>query len=1025
MRSILRTGILLAVLGGLLSPAALLAQTNSQIAGTVKDESGGVLPGVTVEASSPVLIEKSLSAVSDSSGRYTIVNLRPGTYKVTFTLGGFSTVSRDNVELPANFTMTLNADMKVGSLEETITVSGQTPLVDVQQAARTQVITRDMIDTLPSTRNLQSVGNFVPGIRLTTPDIGGSRAMEQTSPRAHGLRTNNLVVTVDGMSIESNETNQSQTYYNDALNAEVSVTTSAQTAENSSGGILVNSVPKDGGNIFSGAVFLGGAGSITCPVSNCTTASAPNINAYLKSQNVSSGNGTIHIQNFNGALGGPIQRNRFWFFFATRHVSADELVANTPAFLVSQYTNTGAPAPGGDHIRSLLDQYIRDVGLRLTYQINQKNKLGVFFQRTWKRKGKDFVFGTDPRAATQRDPEHAHLGPGQVKYTNTLTNKILLEAGYSMSIQQFSTFNQPYNDQPRFLPDGVTYNPDWLAGAQRQDSAVNINPACAYSFGCTQWVSNSSDNRTEARRMVFATSMSYVTGSHNIKVGFQDSFGKNHNYSDRQADLIEVYKNGLPTTVTVYTTPSASLTHVRYDLGVYLQDSWTIKRLTLNPGIRDENFNGIIEATTDPAGRFAPARYFPAIPNMPNWHNDLAPRFSAAYDLFGNGRTALKGGWGVYYQQQTGNFAQNYTTSAVSESRNWFDCDINVAGTGCSGVRLPTDGDGIAQLNEIGPSKNPGFGTRPDRNPDPNLQREYSEETTVSLSQQLFSRMSMTIGYYHRSSHNISTTDRTNVSTANYTSFSAPMPAFTSPSLAGGTDATLNGILDPNELLTIYRLSPAAAAVYGTGLVDRNVPDQSIYDGVDLSLQARVKGSTIVGSWSTEKNVSVFCSNQNDPNGPPINDLYIGSPIVANGGRFCDWRKFHIPFQNEFKASGSYPLPHWGIETGVVLQSYSGAPRVITYTVPASLFPGGQTNSEQIILNKPGSLFYPRFNQLDLNVKKNFRAGRKTFSFQVDAFNALNANAVFTRNNAIGASLGQVTAILQGRIIRLGFQMRF
>src|SRR5712692_6029471 len=135
MRSILRTGMLLAAVGGLLWPAPLLAQTNSQIAGTVRDESGGVLPGVTVEAASPVLIEKSLSAVSDSSGRYTIVNLRPGTYKVTFTLTGFSTVSRDGVELPANFTMTLNADLKVGSLEETITVSGQTPLVDVQQAA--------------------------------------------------------------------------------------------------------------------------------------------------------------------------------------------------------------------------------------------------------------------------------------------------------------------------------------------------------------------------------------------------------------------------------------------------------------------------------------------------------------------------------------------------------------------------------------------------------------------------------------------------------------------------------------------------------------------------------------------------------------------------------------------------------------------------------------------------------------------------------------------------------------------------
>jgi hypothetical protein len=1009
-------GILVALVCVVALPSLVMAQ--SQIAGTIKDESGGVLPGVTVEAASPVLIEKSISAVSDSNGRYTVVNLRPGAYKVTFTLTGFSTVVRDGIELPANFTATVNADLKVGALAETITVSGQTPLVDVQQAARTQVLTRDMIDTLPSTRNLQAVGSFVPGVRMGTPDIGGSRAMEQTSPRAHGVRSNNLVVTVDGMSIESQETNQSQTYFNDAWNAEVSVTTSAQTAENSSGGILVNSVPKDGGNIMSGSVFLGGSDG---------NWQSDNISPYLRSQNIGSANGVVHIQNFNAAIGGPIQKDKLWFFMASRHVSADELVANTPAALVTYFTNTGAPYPQGDFIRSLLDQYIRDVGLRLTYQINQKNKLGVFYQRTWKRKGKDFGFGTDPRAGAQRDPRQDNLGPGQMKYTNTLTSKILLEGGYSQAMQHFAIYTQPYNDQPRYLAgaSGTSYNPAWIAGAQKQDSALNITPACAYSFGCTQWVSNSSDSRIEAFRHVLAGSVSYVTGTHNIKAGFQDSFGNNHNYSDRQADLVEVYKNGLPNTVTVFTTPSASLVRTRYDLGFYIQDSWTIKRLTINPGIRDENFNGAIEETTDPAGRFIPARYFPAQANMPNWHNDMAPRISFAYDLFGNGRTALKAGWGKFYQQQTGNYASNYVTSAVNESRNWFDCDINAAATGCSTLALGTNGDGIAQLNEIGPSKNPTFGTRPDRNPDPNgLKRESNEETTFSVSHQLFSKVSMTAGYYHRTSQNISTTDRAYASAADYTAFTVPMPAITSPSLAGGTDATLKGIIDPTEVLTVYKISAAAAAIYGTGQVDRNVPNLSIYNGVDVSIQARLKGgSTIIGSWSTEKNESVFCSNDDNPNGPSIGDLYTGAG-TSNGGRFCDQRKFHIPFTSEFKAAGSYSLP-FGIDTGAVLQSYAGSPRVITYAVPSASFPGGQTNAETIILNKPGSLFYPRYNQLDLNVKKNFRQGRKSYSAQFDAFNALNGNAVFTRNNAIGASLGQVTAILQGRVYRIAFQMRF
>jgi Carboxypeptidase regulatory-like domain len=1005
MRSILRTMTLSLVFGVLACPSAAFAQ--SQISGTVKDESGAVLPGVTVEAASPALIEKSKSSVSDSNGRFTIVDLRQGIYKVTFSLTGFSTVVRDAIELPANFTANINADMKVGALEETITVSGQTPLVDVQQAAKTQVLSRDMMDTLPSTRNLLAVGAFVPGIRMGTPDIGGSRAMEQTNPRGHGIRTNNTVVAVDGMSINSNETNQSQTYYDDALSAEMTVTTSAQTAENSSGAMKVNSIPKDGGNTASGSVFVGG---------NDGNWQSDNIDAYLRSQNISSANGVVHIQNFNGSLGGPIQRDKFWYFLASRHISTDEKVANTPEFLI---------APNGDFIRSLLDQYIRDALARVTYQVNGQNKVAAFFQRTWKRKGKDFTFGTDPRAATQRDPHKAHYAVGQVKWTNTLSSKILLESGYSTSYQHFNTYNQPYNDYSRYLADGVTYNPLWLANAQKTDTALNINPQCAYTYGCTTWVSNSNDARTEATRKVVVFALSYVTGSHNLKAGFQDSFGPNHNYADRQGDLVENYRNGQPSTVTVYTTPSGAITHVNYDFGYYVQDSWTLNRLTLNPGLRVENFNGQIEETTNPAGRFAPARYFAAVKDMPNWTGDLAPRFSMAYDLFGNGQTAIKFGWGKYYQQQTGNFAQTYVSSAVNESRNWFDCDINAAGSACSTTSLATNNDGIAQLNEIGPTKSPTFGVRPDRNPDPAIQRESSEETTVSFSHSLFSRFSVSGGYYHRSAQNVSTTDRTNTSQADYTSFALPMPALTSPSLAGGADATLNGVLDPNDTLTVYKISAAAAALYGTGLVDKNVADQSIYDGFDFYIQGRLKGgSTVFGSWTVEKNVSVFCSSNDNPNGPAVNDLYTGSPIVSNGGRFCDWRKFQIPFTHEFKASGSYPLPH-GIDIGAVFQSYAGSPRVITYTVPAASFPGGQTNTETIILNKPGSLFYPRYNQVDLNFKKNFRVGRKSFSGQVDLFNALNGNAIFARNSAIGASLGQVQTILQGRIVRLAFQMRF
>jgi hypothetical protein len=985
-----------------------IASAQSQMTGLVRDESGGVLPGVTVEAASPVLIEKVRSAVTDANGRFTIVDLRQGVYTVTFSLTGFSTVVRSEFNLPGDFIATINVDLKVGALEETITVSGQTPLVDVTQAARTQVLTRDILDALPSTRNLHSVGNFVPGVRMGTPDVGGSRTMEQTSPRGKGLRTNNTVIAVDGMSINSQETNQSQTYYDDALSAEYTVQTSAQSAENSSGAMRVNSIPKDGGNIVSGAVFLGGTDG---------NWQSDNVSDYLKSQNFESANGIVHIQTFNGSMGGPVKRDKLWFFIAARHTSTDEFPANTPEFLI---------APNGEYIRSMLDQYVRDTLGRLTWQINQKNKLAAFFQRSWKKKGKDFGFGRDPRGGAERDPHHAHLGPGQVKYTNTLTNRILVEAGYSTSYQHFAVTNQRGQGfrTPRYLADGVTWNPVWLAYAQKTDTALNINPQCAYSFGCTSWISNSNDGLTTAIRRVVVGSVSYVTGTHNLKVGFQDSFGPNHNYADRLADLTIAYRNGLPNSVTVYTTPSMSLSMVNFDLGWYVQDTWTLKRLTLTPGFRMENFRGEIEDTANRAGRFVPARFFPGKKNMPNWINNPAPRFGAAYDLFGDGRTALKFGWGKYYQQQTGNFPQTYLTSALNESRNWFDCPLNAAGTACSGAALATNGDGIAQDHEIGPSSNPNFGTRANRNPDPDIQREYSIETTGSISHQLLDSLSVSFGYYHREAYNISISDRLGVTWADYTQYTVPMPAITSPNIAGGKDVTLEGVLDPADILTVYRISPAGRSIYNAALLDKNVPHQSIYNGIDLALQGRMRGVTLIGSWTAERNRSVFCSSDDNPNGPSVNDLYTGAS-VSQGGRFCDQRKFDIPLTQEFKASGSYDDLPFGVGVGAVLQSYGGSARTITYQIPSALVPGGQTNSETIILNAPGTLYYPRYNQLDVNFKKNFRAGRKTFTGQVDLFNALNGSAIFTRTNAIGSSLGQVETILQGRMLRLAFQMKF
>jgi hypothetical protein len=969
----------------------VLAAAQGQIVGQVKDESGGVLPGVTVEASSPALIEKVKSAVTDDQGRYRIADLRPGTYKVTFSLGGFSSLTRDRLEVNAETALNVNADMKVGSLQETITVSGQTPQVDVQQAARVTNITRDVIDTLPVSRNVMSIGVLAPGVRASTPDIGGSNMTEQVGLRAHGLAGVDAEQLVEGMSIQSLE-GASQSYFDDMLQSEISVMTAAIPAETSGGGIRLNSILKDGGNQMSGSVFIGGSDGGW---------QSKNVDDALRKRNITTANGVQHVQQFTASLGGPIMKDKIWFILAARHQSSDQRVANVPEQFV---------APDGTILRGIADNYVRGPSVRLTWQATQKNKIAMFGQRWWKRKGLDFGAGTDPRAATFRDPHHAHHFVGDGRWTAPITNNLMLEAGYATAAFLWLGSGAPGTTVTQ------AFSPEWYAKARRTDTALNINPMCAYPTGCTAWVYNGLDERQENQRNTVAAAASFVTGSHNIKIGFQDEFGPDVRKGSLNADLVENYSAGKPNTVTINNSPYIAPGHIDHDAGIYLQDSWTIKRLTFNPGIRVEYFKVSVSEVSMAAGRFSPARFFPE-KVLINWGPTYAPRLSWAYDLFGNGRTALKTSYSKYYRQYDADPFMNYADAGrLTENRNWSDCDFTPGTSVCSGVALPTNNDGIAQDNEIGPGT-PTFGQKASRSAG-DLRRQYNWEFTVGGQHQVMPRLAIGAMMYKRRVGDIQLSDKTAIAPGDYTSFTLPMPDFSQ-------DPTLAGILNANEVLTVYNLDRAKSPVFNAPIVDYSSnTDKSLYTGYEVNFSTRIPGTTLFGSWTAERNLSVFCTNNDDPNGVSTNDLYAGNTVSA-GGRFCDQTKYNVPFRHEFKLAGNYPV-HYGIDIGFVIQSFPGSDRVITWQPAASLYPGAQrTNSETIVVTRPGTLFQPRWNQLDMNFKKNFRQGRKVFTAEVEYFNILNANPIWTTNNAIGPSLGQVQTILPGRIPRLAFQMKW
>ena len=296
------------------------AWAQSAIAGVARDTSGAVLPGVTVEVASDALIEKTRAVTTDSQGLYKIIDLRPGVYSVTFTLPGFSTVKRDGVELPTNFTATINGDMKVGSLEETINVSGQSPVVDTSSAVQQQVLSREVLDNVPTGRSVPSLGAMLPGARLALPDVGGTSGMQNRDLTVHGSDGRDTTFMVDGMILNGIEGDGSvQSYFNDMMFEEVSYQTSAINTETSAGGVRANMIPKDGGNAFKGTGFFS-AGNKSLQSNNADAAIAKGLRAP---------DALSKVWDVNFAEGGPIKKDKLWFFSSFRDWGVEQYIANS------------------------------------------------------------------------------------------------------------------------------------------------------------------------------------------------------------------------------------------------------------------------------------------------------------------------------------------------------------------------------------------------------------------------------------------------------------------------------------------------------------------------------------------------------------------------------------------------------------------------------------------------------------------------------------------------------------------------
>jgi hypothetical protein len=581
----------------------------------VVDGTGGILPGVTVEAASPVLISGSVTAVTDSSGRYTVANLRPGTYTITYTLDGFNKLVRADVVLTGESAMQVNVQMQVGAIEQSITVTGESPLVDVQTVREQFVVTREMMDTLPGASSFSGRALLIPGVRNTGMTEG------QYWPAAHGNTWRDAQTTNDG--IRANvliDDGQWQMGWemNQAATAELAYEAGGAPAEVQTGGVLQNAIPKEGGNTFRGT-FHSVFGNENLNGDNKT----PELQAVLGEVNRNAYN-----YNVNPGYGGPIVRDRLWFYTAFLRRDTKDWVAGsqfTGEGTPEQRAKNGFPAAGTQGFNR---NWATSGLLRLSNQLSEKHRWRIGFER---------VNNTQPLqdVTTLRAPESADRIPQptgyhtQARWTSTMTNKLLIEAGFALQFNKWRREQFEWNESKSSYLDLTTNR----------------------STG-SYWITG---NQPEYQRTINA-SASYVTGSHNLKFGMQNRWGYFTLYNGpHPGDIRQVWTAGgglVPVGVFVLSTPLDGFkAEINHDLGLFAQDTWTVDRWTFNLGVRADIFKNGNPPQSSPAGTWVPARDFPALPAA-DWKT-VVPRLGVAYDVFGNGKTAIKAYAHQYVNQES------------------------------------------------------------------------------------------------------------------------------------------------------------------------------------------------------------------------------------------------------------------------------------------------------------------------------------------------------------------------------------
>jgi Carboxypeptidase regulatory-like domain len=1016
-----------------LIPTVVSAQ--AVIAGTVKDSSGAVLPGVTVEAASPALIEKIRTHVTDGTGQYRIEDLRPGVYSVTFTLQGFNAFKREGIELTGQFTATINAELKVGTLAETITVTGETPVVDIQSARREMTLNNDVLKAIPTARSYGAMVTVVPGVNTNLNDVVSGTATTQFP--IHGGRNNEGRLMIDGLNIGNPPGgNQPASYIADVGNAqEVTFTTAGGLGESETAGLVMNVVPKTGGNSTIGSVAYSGSGEAL---------QSNNYTDELKAQGLTTPIPLTKVYDLNGAIGGPIKKDRIWYFVNARTQGNTKKIANV-------YNNLNA----GDPTKWLYspdltnqaynDRTSENVSLRLTWQATPRNKIGGFWDEQANcRKCTGLTTGiTDPprvspeaRGSGQTKP----LRVPQVTWSSPVTNKLLLDAGFGGIYYGWGNFERDPNPTH-----------DLIAVTEQCAAPITATnrTGCDANGGIPGLVYRSQDyGNNRAGSYSWRASASYVTGRQSVKVGYQGTYLSDiRTWAGNSQNLAFRLNNGVPNQLTEYISP-----WVNNALGawhaVFVQDQYTAGKLTLQGALRFDHSSSWYPEQTE-----GPSRFFPQAVVIPETkgvtgYKDITPRMGVAYDLFGNGRTAVKANLGKYLEgmglgSTWGNanptlrmplspgvstFGPAGVTRAWTDANNNFIPDCNLQDPNLQDLRS-AGGDFCAAL------QNRAFGTATlTNNFDPALLTGWGVRSSdwtlgASVQQQLSARSSVEIAYTRRWYRGFTVTDNLATANSDWQEYSITAPS--DPRLPGGGGYVVSGLYDlnPTKFGQVNNFIELAEH-HDLGEWKNN------FNGVDVTLNVRLRnGWTFQGGTSTGQGAGDNCEvrrNLPELTGNLIQGLPgINTSPVNTTNPYC---KVDYGWLTQFRALSNYVIPKIDVQFSGVFQSKPGPILAANWAAPSSAVtqalgraPAGNPANVTINLLAPGEMYGDRLNQLDFRVGKIFRFGRTRTLVSADLYNALNSSAVLTYNNAFvpGGTWLQPQTVLTARLIKFAAEITF